>query len=244
MSSNYRSILNVQGSAFSNVNSFSFDGVDDYIESSNVWSVLDNATSWSISFWIYPTSTATRYFMRLPNTRQLTFLYRGASNQEIVDLSIATSSYYARSSIGSVPPNQWTHVVWTWDGSQTRYNRYKLYINGVSDLGSQNGSTVSQMGTSTNLQVGRFATNTAFLGNLDEIAFWNNYIISEAEASEIYNLGVPTNLNDFSTAPSSWIRMGENATWSTEWTMTDEISSDTYLSFNMVEANRTTDVPT
>ena len=231
-------------SSFQNEYSFNFDGVDDYIESASVWSVLDNATSWSISFWIYPTIATTKYVMQLPNTTQLTFLYRGASTSELVDLSISSTSYFARSSVGSVPPNQWTHVVWTWDGSQSRYNKYKLYINGVSDLATQAGSLVTQMGTSTNLKVGRFGTNTAFLGNLDEIAFWNGTIISEAEASEIYNSGVPTNLNDFSTPPNSWIRMGENATWDREWTITDEISSDTYLSFNMAEADRETNVPT
>jgi len=230
------------GSSFASINSFTFDGVDDYIESTTSWSVLDNATSWSISFWIYPTSTTNDYFMELGGSPILNCYYIGSSG--LLQLSLGSGSYYARTSANSVPINQWTHVVWTWDGSQSRYNKYQLYVNGVSDRALQSGNLNGQMGTMSSLYIGRRSLGTLnFLGNLDEIAFWNGTIISESEASEIYNSGVPTNLNDFSTPPSSWIRMGENATWDREWTITDEISSDTYLSFNMAESAKTTNVP-
>ena len=238
------------GSSYANEYSYYFDGVDNYLTSSSNFTTLDNATSFSISFWIYPQSSAARYFMSLGvgvSTQRLNFLYRGLATQRYIDLSIRATSYYARSSVGSVPLNQWTHIVWTFDGSVPRYSRYKLYINGVSDLAINAGSIDTALPSNNgNLSIGRLETNVfEIAGNLDEIAFWKDYVITESEASEIYNSGVPTNLNDFSTPPSSWFRMGENDTWNgSEWTVNDENSSQTLLSFNMAEEDRVTNVPT
>ena len=55
----------------------------------------------------------------------------------------------------------------------------------------------------------------------------------------------PNDLNQVNTPPTSWYR-SENGSWSgSEWGITDEMGNGTDLtSRNMVEANRTTDVPT
>ena len=53
MSSNYRSILNVQGSSFASTNSFTFDGSSDYIDCGNDSSLnfsADDAFSFSVWF--------------------------------------------------------------------------------------------------------------------------------------------------------------------------------------------------
>jgi hypothetical protein len=239
----------VGGSAvYNNEYSYNFDGVDSYLASSSNFTTIDNATSWSISGWIYPTTTATRYFMSIGigGTQRLALLYRGGSSARSLDFSLASGSYFARSSPQSVPQNQWSHFVWTWDGSLGRYDKYKLYVNGVLDLNGNAGSLLSQMGADNgNLNFGRLENNAfEWAGNIDEVGIWKNYVITESEALEIYNNGAPNNLNNFSTPPNSWFRMGENDTWNgREWTINDENSSQTLLSFNMAEDDRRTDVP-
>jgi hypothetical protein len=48
-------------------------------------------------------------------------------------------------------------------------------------------------------------------GNLDEVAVWNTD--ERANASAIYNGGVPGNLNDLPTPPNQWYRNGDGDTY-------------------------------
>ena len=78
-------------------------------------------------------------------------------------------------------------------------------------------------------------------GHIDEVAFFDS-----DQSANISAIGstIPTDLSTYS--PLGWFRMGDNATWNGfSWTMTS-VGTDTQIarSINMVEANRTTDVPT
>ncbi len=209
MSNRYRSILSL-GSSFENLRSTEYDGVDDYVEVTP-YAALDGATSFSFSFWIKPTLNVARYCFFIDGTTDIQFIYRGNSGTEYMDMSLDSTSYYARSSVGSVPLNQWTHVVWTYDGSQTRYNRYKLYINGQSDLNSSAGSGISSLGTFTKLWIGKQNSNE-WTGFFDEFAIYKNTILSQADADNIYNGGTPNDLNNNGlTAPTNWWRFEEGS---------------------------------
>ena len=196
--------------SFTNLYSTQYDGVDDYVEVTP-YAALDGATSFSISFWIKPTASVVRYCFFIDGTTDIQITYRGNSGAEYIDMSLISTSYYARSTPGSVPLNQWTHVVWTWDGSQTRYNKYKLYINGQSDLNSNSGSTISSLGTFTKLWIGKLDSNE-WTGFFDEFAIYKNTILSQANSDVIYNLGVPNDLNNNGlTAPTNWWRFEEGS---------------------------------
>jgi len=227
-------------SSFSNTKSVDFDGVDDYVDVTP-YAALDGATSFSISFWIKPTASVVRYCFFIDGTTDIQITYRGNSGAEYIDMSLISTSYYARSTPGSVPLNQWTHVVWTWDGSQTRYNKYKLYINGQSDLNSNSGSTISSLGTFTKLWIGKLDSNE-WTGFFDEFAIYKNTILTQADADTIYNSGTPNDLNNNGlTAPTNWWRMGDGDTFPT---LTDNGSGGNNGTMtNMVSGDIVTDVP-
>ena len=84
-----------------------------------------------------------------------------------------------------------------------------------------------------------------FGGKVDELAIWSGTDLRN-DVATIYNSGVPNDLNNNGlTAPTTWQRMGEDATWNgATWTMLDVNGNYMNRSINMVEANRTTDVPT
>jgi hypothetical protein len=96
--------------------------------------------------------------------------------------------------------------------------------------------------TSQNVEIGKYSTNE-LLGNIDETAIFTTEL-SSSDVSAIYNNGEPQSLDTYS--PFVWFRMGDNATWNgATWTMTS-VGTDTRIarSIFMVEANRSTDVPT
>jgi hypothetical protein len=105
---------------------------------------------------------------------------------------------------------------------------------------------------------GLISSNT-YDGLIDEVSYYDND--QTANVSSIYNSGVPTTITG---AVAHW-KMGEEATFSTNWTVPDQVgsndgisanmtiedrvgeasmSSNNAVSFNQVEADRETDVPT
>ena len=200
-------------SGFANAYSVDFDGVNDYMEVAP-YASLDGATSFSFSFWIYPVEdTFTRYALLLDSTTTpIKFIYRGNSKQ--MDMSITTTGFFARTSNGSVPLNQWTHVVWTFDGSQgNRYDKYQVYINGQLNSFADAGSLETAVGNFTSLDLGMWvAASSAYEGGFDEFAIYKNTILTQADADTIYNSGVPNDLNNNGlTAPTNWWRFEEGS---------------------------------
>ena len=157
-------------------------------------------------------------------------------------------SIYCRSNGSAISANVWQHVLICRKASEPVNSKAKIFVNAV-DV--------------TNVETTRYYTNTTpattglmlgehnnsylvpFLGKIDEFAIWSGTDL-RSDVATIYNNGEPTDLNDNGlTAPTTWQRMGENATWNgATWTMTDVNGGYANRSINMVEANRTTDVPT
>lgn len=60
--------------------------------------------------------------------------------------------------------------------------------------------------------------------------FFNTELTS-TQVTEIYNEGVPSNLNTFSgTAPVSWWQLGSNSSFNTNWTCLDETGTNNAVS--------------
>ncbi len=82
------------------------------------------------------------------------------------------------------------------------------------------------------------AANTYFAGSMDEVAYFNS-VLSASDVTSIYNSGTPTTI----TGASAHYRMGENATFSTNWTVPDQVGSNDGTSANMDLADLEGDAP-
>ena len=231
------------GSSFASINSFAFDGTDDYIDCGNGAS-LQITGALSISFWLYgetngihtgvitktPNTNSlgsdTQYHIQFQNSNQLRFAVRGC------DL------YAGQETTGTVPTvtvGSWQHIAMTWNGTDTM----TIYKDG-SQVCTKVQSTTIVSNTSP-VWLGRRAGFGLLLGKLDEVAIFN----TELSSSDISSIG--SSVIDLSTySPVSWWRMGEAATWDgvRDWTLRDQGSGgNDGTSQNMAEDAKSTDVP-
>lgn len=232
--------------SFFDTTSMLYDGFDDYLQNSSTFDTLDSNTQFSISVWVKVNSLQQGFIFHSSNpagTGAQVYMFMRSTGRIDV-FSAGSGSNWTRSTTNLVA-GSWYHIVMTLD--QTTGNRYtmqKIYINEVE--GDTSNYFGGNMGNGNILNIGRNFTGASYLdGLVNELAIWSGHPLSQAEVTEIYNGGTANDLNNVNTPPTSWYRT-ENGTWSgSEWTLTDEMGNGTDLtSVFMVEANRTTDVPT
>jgi len=239
------------GSSFASINSFEFDGTDDYIETTSTFSLLDGQSKATISLWIKPPSTIVNFqviasVIKDAITTNHQFQIRLATNGTI-QFSIDTGSKYIRASSTPLTLNAWNHVMFCIDTTQgLGANRGRIFINGTN---ATSAVTLSgALATSTgalNIARNENGDYNNYEGNVDEFALWSGTDL-RSEVSAVYNGGIPGDLNNsgLSRNPDLWYRMGENATWTgREFNITDAASNNNGISFNMGESAKTTDVP-
>ena len=229
---------------FSNY-SFEYDGVDNYVQLS---SVVSFASEFSLSIWVKPNGI---------NTNQV-ILGNGSSSNNWVRLSSASSITFK---VGSTSLNFadvgnnlvdgiWQHLLFYRDSS----NNVGIFRNGTAFSTTQSNTNTLELSTIAK------RGNIEYTGLIDEVAFWQSDKLSDV--SSIYNSGVPTDISSLS--PVGYWR-SENSTFLTNWTVTDNgsggnngtsanmtiedrvgdasNSSNNAVSFNQVEADRKTDIP-
>ena len=212
----------VNNSALSNYStrSFNFDGVDDFVNISNP--IPLGLTS--ISFWMKSTDISGAKGIT-NGLGQLNFI----GTSPIVRLNSTNYRYFA-DQVGNFDGN-WHHWFLLIAGSgQSDITNSRLFVDGVEVLGStaiSNGLPlawgVSQIGK------GFYGSINA---SIDEFAIWQSD--ETANVSTIYNSGVPARIEG---ATSHW-RMGEDATFNTNWSLPDNGSaSNTGTSANMTIAD-------
>lgn len=230
------------GAPFANTYSLSLDGVDDYLTSGDLSSLVDNKSKLSISLWI-----------NLPNAgeqNRITGKYGGSLTKW---LGINTSSdklNFVVSNIGSslaysqtgavLSDNTWHHVVCVFDGTQSTANdRIKIYVDNVDEALTVNGTLPTSTydftleGSNPTWYLGQngFSVGANELrGNLDEYAIYSNVALSSSEVNEIYNSGTPNNLSTLSVTPDLWYRMGDG---DTAPTINDNVGSNSATMVNM-----------
>jgi len=240
--------------SFQNEYSFQFDAIDDYIDcgdndnlsfgdgvtdspfSISSWVKMDTDTNFAICSKYSTTSIIEYQFTFVSGGRLMFRLFDNASTVRIGRMTTDISS-----NVGS-----WTNFVATYDGSSTLAG-LKIYVNGIrADVtDSTSGSYTSMHNTTAPFAIGKYATNYAD-GLIDETAVFNSEL-SASDVTSIYNGGVPNNLNDLSTPPLSWWRMGEAATFDgiRDWDLVDQgTGGNDATSQNIAETERVTDVPT
>ena len=140
-----------------------------------------------------------------------------------IEFRIADTTYRTVTQNDVMPDNTWTHVAGVADG-----NNIKLYINGVlqTDIDTYSSNLLTPTSNIFFAAQGPAGSNT-FNGQLSNCARWN-IGLTQAEVTEIYNQGVPSNLNTFSgTTPIGWWQLGSNSSFEgNDWTCLDEIGTD------------------
>jgi len=219
--------------SFASTQSFSFDGVDDFISFNEV----AYSGEFTFSLWVKPgTFSGNDNFLLGDVNSNAHFLRTKSATQ--IQLKISGSSVtFTESGGNDIVLNTWQHLMITRDAS----NNVKAFRNGASF-----GSTGTRSGNFEVNAIGEvYSIGTFnFLGLIDEVGIWTSD--QSSNVSSIYSGGVPNNLNDLSTPPTAWYRMGEQANWDgSKWTLIDQgTGSNNAESVNMTESDRETDVPT
>ena len=242
--------------SYQNEYSFQFDGIDDYIDCNSASSSISADNEGTISVWIKADTLANVIACISVSSSQKQFL--------ILNISGATGGLQVQmkndggSSTGwilrqdtSLTLNTWHHLAVVQDGVEPI-----LYVDGVAVaqtfvISDNKQKWVNDFtGTANLLNIGRFKTSLYnqgyFDGLIDEFSYFSS-ALSSTDIEIIYNNGVPNNLNDLSTLPTIWYRMGEAATFDgiRDWDLLDQgTGGNDAVSQNIAESERVTDVPT
>jgi hypothetical protein len=220
------------GSSFLNEYSFEFDGNTDYIEIADADNLsFGNGSTdspFSISAWIKMNNTSGfRIFNKYSGSVNEYQFGTGGGNNLQFYIFDNTSNFKYRARLYSTTLNtgQWYHVAATYSGvgGSNAENGIKIYVDGVrvDDTTVSGGVYVAMGNKTTPVYIGKLDTSYAN-GLIDEVALFNSEL-SASDVTSIYNNGVPNNLNDLSTPPLSWWRMGDAATWTGKnWFLTDQ----------------------
>ena len=198
-----------------NIESFSFDGIDDYFEvPANIAPQLTES-EWTIDFWIYIDSTQ--------RSEQKIF-YQDNGNSDILQLCIREYNsklyFYLFSGYGYKNWNlehlsfssldQLIHFAFVFDNSYTNVDTYyqyiKLYRNGV--YWNPNYGTNDSFFTTANssMSIGGYDNDNYFKGFLKQFRVWNSVRTQSEIQNSITDLGngnYEPNLNDYSITLSN-----------------------------------------
>ena len=247
--SNFTDNWLVNNSALSNYStrSFNFDGVDDNVNLGDIPFVRAGGQHFSISTWVNTNSSAQGAYFGTrvaPSSTNTIYFYRNSGGGVVLQINnSSTGNIEARSSV-TLSTNQWYHIAATFDGSEpVATDRIKIYINGVLSVGYQSGTGTNLPSGSTGIFnfIGALNVGLYQSGNIDEVAIWDSTLTS-GNVTTIYNSGTPADLTSLS--PVSWWRMGEDATFNTNWSLPDNGSaSNTGTSANMTIADLEGEAP-
>ena len=224
--------------------------MDDFIELSSGMST--SGTNWSISCWFKTSQTGGNRIL----VGQTGSKYIGINFGKLTFFS-SDNSFDTISSF-NVNDGNWHNAIFTYNYTT---GAWKNYIDGVIEDDQTATTGVNIPGWK--FFGARSSTQQRAQCKLDEIAYFETEL-SASDVNSIYNSGIPTDLSSSSYSPKGWWRMGEEATFSTNWTIPDQVgsndgtssnmtiedrvgdspnSTNNAVSFNMVEADRETDVP-
>ena len=260
MSSNYRSILNAQGSSFASTNSFTFDGNIDYIDcgDNDNLSFGNGATdsAFSISFWVNLNSLSGNNNVFIgkdngsPNREYAIGMFSNSNKVRFFIKDNGGNSQQSIDSTTNLTTTNWFHIVTTYSGvgGSNAADGMKIYINGNLETSTNiiKQSYTAMKNTSALLTIGKIDSSPSQIsGLIDETAIFTTEL-SQGDIDTIYNNGVPNDLSSFN--PISWWRMGEAATYAGgAWTLTDQGSGGNDGTSTTIPAPPTqpsTDVPT
>lgn len=173
---------------------FSFNGTNQFVSISN----MANATSnFSIDAWINPTSVGSDawiFSQELPATSTPLGIYVDAGGKLIGWTRVSGGNSQYRTDSVAIVPNQWQHVVATYNGSAGTNSgqSWKFYVNGVffpsattGQFNDQGGASISGNG---NAKIGSHYSGSSgfFPGLIDEVEIFNR-ILTQADVTRLFN---------------------------------------------------------
>ncbi len=210
------------GTPFTNTYSMAFDGVDDYVDVG----VSSGTNDVSISCWMKSTEVVVYNDSRMPFGGRPS---SGGSNYSLgrIRSQFATPTELNVSlfnTFGSTVLNDgdWHNLVYT-------YNHTTKEVKAYVDGNTTPEATVTFPAWISNYQfrIGDDPVSSWFFeGNVDECAVWYS-VLGTSDVTTIYNSGTPNNLDDLSTPPTAWWRMGDNGSWkSPQWLIPQNSNKD------------------
>jgi hypothetical protein len=224
--------------AFSNQNSISFDGTNEYIELSSSVLLGDAGTGdWSISFWMNADNISTG-----ANQRLWSFGAGGTLQTQMYITGGGTLQFGGPWSDGfgfGASSGTWYHIIYRVNTASSSLNVGYVLNGSIYNKKSQNVTTTFD--TTGSSYLGRNSGAYGFSGNLDEVSVWNKYL-SDTDCIEIYNGGTPNDLSTVAAAVNlqHWWRMGDGDTFPT---IIDHASNNDGAMNNMLSSNITTETP-
>ena len=194
----------------------------------------------SVSFWFKLRVVPTGQFV-IPLSSSNNRYYPGIQNN-VGNFTVWINGANGAANTNTLLPitaDVWYNFIITGDGTTPL-----LYINGTQySFGPYPDSTEVLIGDIGGRPNGTFDLD----GDMSNVAIWSGTTLSSTEATEIYNSGVPSDLNTFSgTKPTAWWQLGSNSSFNSttsQWTCIDEIGTNNAESLtNMSEDDITNGV--
>ena len=199
--------------------SLNFDGVDDYL---NVGNALNLGINSTISMWIKRGRVTTAEVFLSEDSYAFDYLIYVEATKKIYIRIGGVAKEFGSAAVVSIMNDtiNWINICFVRSGDSI-----ELFLNG-SSMGSNVG-----YGTLVNTRFdaigAKFSGALPTLGNIDEVAAWNNNTVNPLD---IYNGGTPTTI---SGAIAHW-KMGEEATLkSPQWLIPNNENKDNVSNYSM-----------
>lgn len=226
-----------------NVYSTSFDGIDEDCNGGNIHN-YDIADAFTVSLWVKPQNlAATRLLFSKagPGPGVIGWMLRHNVGGQLF-LQMRTGSTNRTHTFNStLTAGVWQQVVFTYAGGSNVSGAIP-YLNAVIDTNLSGSQSLSgSMLVDQPFLLGQRNNTLYFSGLIDSVTVWNK-ALSQAEVTELYNGGAPTNPTEHSAAGNlvSWYRMGDGAVYPT---IPDVVSGLDLTMTNMSPTNFVEDVP-
>jgi len=177
-----------------------FNGINAYASSGSFDSddIIhgENKASWA--FWIYyPGETKTDWQTFLYQDNKFDIYTRGTVHPNEIRMMIKSDGDILYSPIVTLSPNEWSHIVYVWDGID---NRIVAYQNGTLAANGTVPATQYHINSSTvPIQIGGTDFGDRFYGGLDEIRVYNRALTATQVKSQ-FRLGSIQQFADIITA--------------------------------------------
>jgi len=184
------------------------------------------SSSWSVSIWVAWTDTISQRVALNGSNGLLQYTPQTSSSGGLMMYPDDTTNNYFNVT-PAINDGNWHNVVFSYDNSTTTLNTY-------TD-GYLSDSRVNTAGT-TNIQfVGGNVVGWYWNGKLSNCSVWDTNL-SAIQVREIYNEGLPSNLNNHSAYSNltNWWQLGENSSFNgNDWIVADEKGSNNGTSAGM-----------
>lgn len=223
---------------------YDFDGVNEYINCGNDSTLnFERTDSFSVSCWVNISALASSQMLSksLPlgalGHRGWYFGLNGSNNISLFISNQKTNRIVVRTN-NTYTTDTWYNIIITYDGSSSASGCH-IYVNNTDEtLTTTNDTLSATILNSEPFEIGRYASYHN--GSIDEVSVWDKEL-TPSEVTEIYNQGrINTNYSDLSiifNCVSHW-KLGEDDTFSTNWTVIDERKTNHGVSVNMDITNR------